>query len=85
MKEETFSTKIQRLRKIYRQSTLDSNESHGWWLKQWMKKSGESFQKKKKDDLLKLCIKLAIPKTYHNFYQKLKVHDNDQTEQDQTD
>ena len=40
---------------------------------------------KKKDDLLKLCMKLAIPKTYHNFYQKLKVHDDDQTEHDQTD
>ena len=46
---------------------------------------GRVIPKKKKDDLLKLCIKLAIPKTYHNFYQKLKVHDNDQTEQDQTD
>ena len=46
---------------------------------------GRVIAKKKKDDLLKLCMKLAIPKTYHNFYQKLKVHDDDQTEQDQTD
>ena len=46
---------------------------------------GRVIAKKKKDDLLKLCMKLAIPKTYHNFYRKLKVHDDDQTEQDQTD
>ena len=46
---------------------------------------GRVIAKKKKVDLLKLCMKLAIPKIYHNFYQKLKVHDDDQTEQDQTD